>query len=317
MPFDNQIDNSKFTPEFNNGQGNNATDNQAQMSNPTSNVSGMANQDTNTDGQLDNNQVNNNAGQVQNNAQPEFETYDDLLAAYNDLKNEKDNRDKSYKELQKAFTKARQELSMNRKMNNNSNIQYDNVQQYRPTQYTNNIGGNFGMPFNSVGQYQAPNFNRQATPVIPDYNSYYYARQQQEQMQNYNKQQVNNTMIQLAVDGKIAELQAQDPDFDEVAVTMWDMIETDPYFKDVEFTSPDMAKNTVGIAYSMAKQKIDQAKTNIKINNARKEGYVNRQNKIMNNDLSNVANQRGARQTKKTAEQIAKESIINAKPLKF
>lgn len=320
MAFGQQIDNSKFTPEFHNGQSNNATVVQNTNTNPDNADVGQATQQQDMDGQLGNQQfVNNtniqNDGQGQS-AQPEFETQEDLLEAYNALKNEVANKDKSYKELQKAFTKARQEISMNKKLH--SNMQPNSVQSnqyYRPQQQTYSPMNNMYPQFNNgMGM---PNQQRQAIPVIPDYNSYAYARQQQEQMQNYNNQQVNQTMVQLAVDGKIAELQNQDPEFDEVAVAMWDMIENDPYFKDVEFTSPDMARNTVGIAYNMAKQKIEQAKTNIKINNAITEGYKNRQNKIMNNDMSNVATQRSARQQKKTAEEMVKENIINAKPLKF
>ena len=78
-------------------------------------------------------------------------------------------------------------------------------------------------------------------------------------------------MINMAAESKIAELKNADPNFDEVAGELWDVMENDEYFANIKFTDPEMTKNAIGAAYQMAKQKIETAKANIKISNAKAE----------------------------------------------
>ena len=68
----------------------------------------------------------------------------------------------------------------------------------------------------------------------------------------------------------------------------------------------------------MAKQKVEQAKMNIKINNARKDAYKNKQDKLINNDNSQGVNNQGQRQQQKvTPQDNVKSSIVSVKPVRF
>ena len=128
---------------------------------------------------------------------------------------------------------------------------------------------------------------------------------------------VNEAMINMAAESKITELKNADPDFDEVASELWNVMENDEYFANIKFTDPEMAKNAIGAAYQMAKQKVETAKANIKINNARTEAYNSKQQKVLNNDNSNVAKNNNKGQQKLSDEDKIKESIVGAKPIRF
>lgn len=314
------IDNKRFTPEYNNGQVSN--NNQAQQ-----NDDGVQNNNQ-TPMNIDNNNNVNDASQnagtnssvtdTQTSAQKytvagvEYDSVEDLMAALEE-------KDESYKNLQRDYTKKAQALSLMRKQNESPiNVNYGQqpyAQQpygypnYTQPPYGYNIGNNPSYPYN--GQTGLNNLNQIQN------NQAAIQRQRQMMQQVNNQVAMNQAMVQMSADNAVNELKQNDPDFDNVAPTLWELIDTDPYFSNVQFTSPDMVKQTIGIAYNMAKQKVEQAKMNIKVNNARKEAYNNKQNKLMNNDNSQGVNNNGQRQTKDTPQDNIKSSIVNVKPVRF
>lgn len=301
--FLNQVDNSKLTPEFN-GQGSNATTD-------TGNTQGNATPD-NTNVNPQDGQAQGNIGNVEEEGyqigDEHFDNVEDIIKAYTDTRNAADQLQKNYKNLQSDYTKKSQRLSMMNKMG------APNV-----GNYPNNILPNYNQNM-YPGNYQQGN-------MIPDFNAYMYNRGVMtngqvpvtQPMVQQRQATVDPSVIQMATDQKIAELRLQDQDFDDVAPILWDIIEQDPYFSNVKFTDVEMTKNTINLAYQMAKDRVNQARTNININNARREAYVNKQQKVANNDKSNVAGVGAAqnRQPKKTDAEIIKNSIIGAKPQKF
>ena len=299
--FNSNVDNSKLTPEFHQdngqGQGEQAADNtQQNVTNQNTNVTPDAGQVTQND----------NSG-IQSGDET-FENQDALLAAYNDMKEKMQAREKSYKELQGAYTKSRQEIAMRNKMaspNMNRPMQQPIMPQPMPNMY--NPVNPYNSPINQPYAYG----NRQ-NPIVPNYNPYY--NQQAQQMQQ--APLVNEAMINMAAESKIAELKNADPNFDEVAGELWDVMENDEYFANIKFTDPEMTKNAIGAAYQMAKQKIETAKANIKISNAKAEAYNSKQQKILNNDNSNVAKSNKGQQ-KQSDEDKIRQSIVGAKPLRF
>ena len=181
-----------------------------------------------------------------------------------------------------------------------------NAQPYaqQPYGYPNYGQPPVGIGLNNINQIQ----NNQAS----------IQRQRQMMQQVNNQVAMNQAMIQMSADNAVNELKQSDADFDNVAPTLWELIDTDPYFSNVQFTSPEMVKQTIGIAYNMAKQKVEQAKMNIKINNARKDAYKNKQDKLINNDNSQGVNNQGQRQQQKvTPQDSIKSSIVSVKPVIF
>lgn len=296
--FGNGIDNSKLTPEYN-GQGEQgATDNnnQGQTEDIIENQNGAPQVDGQAQGGEDNNEGGYQIGEQH------FDSIEDVISAYESMQKETEQLQKNYKNLQSDYTKKSQRLSM---MNKMGNVQNQNIAVQQPIQ-----------PARPYGQ----------GVQVPDFNTYMFGRDFQAQPNmGYTPQArpvsqptVDPAVIQMAADQKIAELRLQDQNFDEVSPVLWDIIETDPYFLNVKFTDIEMTKNTINLAYQMAKDRVNQAKANININNARKEAYISKQQKVINNDNSNVATQNNARQqNKKTAEDIIKDSIKGAKPQIF
>lgn len=299
--FNSNVDNSKLTPEFhqNDGQGQSG-----QAADTTQNAI-----DQNTNATPNNGQVAQNNVQGIQVGDETFENQEALLEAYNTMKTELQAREKSYKELQGAYTKSRQEIAMRNKMAT-PNMNRQVAQPIMPSPMPNMFNPNnpYNSPINSPYAYA----NRQNN-IAPNYNNGY------NQYNQYTVQQaslVNEAMINMAAESKITELKNSDPDFDEVAGELWNVMENDEYFANIKFTDPDMAKNAIGAAYQMAKQKVETAKANIKINNAKAEAYNSKQQKVLNNDNSNVAkNNKGQQQV--SDEDKIKESIVGAKPIKF
>ena len=323
--FGNNIDNSRFTPEFNNGQvnGNQQTNNSANSTQANAQVNAQVNAQANAqintqpNGNIDNsNNVtnnnpdvtpNNDTNQDDNGGQDtitvngvEYSSVEDVVAALNDAQ-------ERYKNLQRDYTKKSQKLSLMNKQNNSPiNMQYG-----QPFGYVNPNGfqqqmpqyGNTGMGLNNLNQIQD--------------NQMAIQRQRQMMQQVNNQVAMNQAMIQMAADNAVVDLKQQNPDFDEVAGTLWDLIDTDDYFSNIQFTSPEMVKQTINIAYNMAKQKVEQAKMNIKVNNARKEAYNNKKNKLINNDNSQGANPNSSRQKQETPQDHIKSSILGVKPIRF
>lgn len=296
--FNSNVDNSKLTPEFHQNDG------QGQSGQAADNTPNITNQGTNaapTDGQV----AQNNVQGIQSGDET-FENQEALLEAYNSMKTELEARNKSYKELQGAYTKSRQEIAMRNKMAT-PNMNRQVAQPIMPVQPMPNMY-NPNNPYNSpINQPFA--FGNRPNMAMPTYNQYYNQQAQQAPL-------VNEAMINMAAESKIAELKGADPDFDEVAGELWNIMENDGYFANIKFTDPDMAKNAIGAAYQMAKQKIEAAKANIKINNAKAEAYNNKQQKVLNNDNSNVAKNNKGQQPMSPEDKI-KGSIVSAKPIKF
>lgn len=308
--FGNRVDNSKLTPEFNNnGQGQvepQAADNNSQPVDNSNQQVQPAPQ--NIDGQT-------GVQDLGNQQQPTIEegikvgdetfaSQEDLLNAYAAMKENLETRETSYKNLQREYTKARQEISMRNKMA----TPMDNRQQPIMPQPMPNVFNPYVNPMQQpMGQRPIPNFN---------YNPYMDNIYNQQRVSAQSNATVNKAMIDMAAETKIMELKNADPNFDEIAGELWNIMDTDPYFSNIKFTDPDMATNAIGAAYQMAKQKIESAKANIKINNAKAEAYRSKQQKLVNNDNSNVANKTKNQPTKTDAEKV-KESIIGAKPLTF
>lgn len=313
MSLFNRVDNSKLTPEFHqgNGQGEQAADNGQGEITQNGNATPM------NEGQVAQPQPQQQQPQQQDvdgiQVDDEvFESQEDLLNAYRNMKNEMATREKSYKELQGAYTKSRQEIAMRNKIATpNRNRQVAPIMPQPMPNMPNmfNQGNPYNNPINQPYAYG----NRQNNFVAGYNNGYNPYMAQQQQMQ---QPIVNEAMINMAAEAKITELKNADPDFDEVAGELWDIMENDDYFANIKFTDPDMAKNAIGAAYQMAKQKVETAKANIKINNARVEAYTNKQQKMLNNDQSNVAKTNKGQQQKSDADKI-RESIVGAKPLKF
>ena len=299
--FGNKVDNSKLTPEFhNNGQGQNdtAANNQMNVQEPT-NTQGEQVVDNGQEPIVDGIQV----------GEEVFGSQEELIEAYNNMRSELENRNKSYKELQGEYTRSRQEIAMRNKMatpqNNRQPVQ-PIMPQPMPTMFNTNN------PY--VSQINNPYvYGNRQNPVIPNYNPYYGQQMQQAQQQ---APLVNEAMINMAAEAKIAELKNADPEFDDVASELWNIMENDEYFSHIKFTDPEVAKNAIGAAYQMAKQKVETAKVNIKVNNAKNDAYRNKQQKVVNNDNSNVANKNKNKVEKTDAEKV-KESILGAVPQRF
>lgn len=295
-----KIDNSVLTPEFhmenNNGQVTDVTD-MDQNQNP--NVGNQQPAPVPQDGQTGEGDEGGVQGiQVGDEV---FETQEDMIAAYQNIR-------KNYKELQGAYTKSRQEIAKQNKiarpMNTGMSNQQPVQQPINPYGYQPTVGQVFNRPM----QYQQPYVQQ------PYVQQPYYAQQQAQ-----NLEATNEALINLAIDNTINELKANDPEFDDVAVELWNIIndETTDIGR-IKFTDPATAKSVLGAAYNTAKQKVELAKANIKINNARNEAYRSKQSKLANNDNSNVAskgNRQGAQEL--SPEEIIKQGIIGAKPQKF
>lgn len=300
--FNSNVDNSKLTPEFhqNDGQGQGG-----QSADNTPNVTNQNIDTTPNDGQV----VQNNPDNIQVGDET-FENQDALLEAYNHMKTELQAREKSYKELQGAYTKSRQEIAMRNKMatpNMNRQVAQPIMPPPMPNMY--NPNNPYNSPINQPFAY-ANRQNNFAAGYNNGYNPYTVQQVQQAPL-------VNEAMINMAAESKITELKNADPDFDEVASELWNVMENDEYFANIKFTDPEMAKNAIGAAYQMAKQKVETAKANIKINNARTEAYNSKQQKVLNNDNSNVAKNNNKGQQKVSDEDKIKESIVGAKPIRF
>lgn len=302
MPaFGDAVDNSKLTPEFhmNEGQVNDTADNNKENEPNISN--------TPQDGQVLDNEGNQDGIVV---GDETFNSQEDLINAYNNMKQELETRTNSYKELQSAYTKSRQEIALRNKRavpnNPNRNVTIPPMPPVQPIQ--NPYGGQQFNPYYNpyMGMNnQVPRVNPIMPQQYPDY---------QEQQNSVDK--VNQAMIDMAIDNKIMELKASDKEFDEVASELWNVINEDEIFKDMSFVNADQARNAIDTAYRMAKQNIAVAKANIKVSNAKAEAYQSKQEKILNNDVSNVAKQNN-KQQEKTAEQKVKDSILGAKPQIF
>lgn len=299
--FGNKVDNSKLTPEFhNNGQGQNdtAANNQMNVQEPT-NSQGEQVVDNGQEHIVDGIQV----------GEEVFGSQEELIEAYNNMRSELENRNKSYKELQGEYTRSRQEIAMRNKMATPQNNRQP-VQPIMPQQMPN--------MYNPANPYYSP-INQPYAGVNPRvggptvnaqmYNPYMGNVQQQAPV-------VNEAMINMAAEAKIAELKNADPEFDDVASELWNIMENDEYFSHIKFTDPEVAKNAIGAAYQMAKQKVETAKVNIKVNNAKNDAYRNKQQKVVNNDNSNVANKNKNKVEKTDAEKV-KESILGAVPQRF
>lgn len=299
--FGNKVDNSKLTPEFNNnGQGQNdaAVNNQ------------MSAQDlTNSQGeQVVNNGQEPNVEGIQV-GEEVFNSQEELIEAYNNMRAELENRNKSYKELQGEYTRSRQEIAMRNKMATPQNNRQP-VQPIMPQQMPNmyNPANPYYSPINQP--YAGANPRVSGQPIGAQmYNPYMANTQPQAPI-------VNEAMINMAAEAKIAELKNADPEFDDVASELWNIMENDEYFANIKFTDPEMAKNAIGAAYQMAKQKVETAKVNIKVNNAKNDAYRNKQQKVVNNDNSNVANKNKGKVEKTDVEKV-KESILGAIPQRF
>lgn len=311
--FGNNIDNSRFTPEFNNGQvnvnqqtnnGADSTQNNAQINTqPNGNIdnsNNVTNNNPDVTPDNDDNQDNNGGQNAITVNGVEYSSVEDVVAALTDAQ-------ERYKNLQRDYTRKSQKLSLMNKQNNSPiNMQYG-----QPFGYVNPNGfqqqmpqyGNTGMGLNNLNQIQD--------------NQMAIQRQRQMMQQVNNQVAMNQAMIQMAADNAVVDLKQQNPDFDEVAGTLWDLIDTDDYFSNIQFTSPEMVKQTINIAYNMAKQKVEQAKMNIKVNNARKEAYNNKKNKLINNDNSQGANPNSGRQKQETPQDHIKSSILGVKPIRF
>lgn len=299
--FGNKVDNSKLTPEFhNNGQGQNdtAANNQMNVQEPT-NTQGEQVVDNGQEPIVDGIQV----------GEEVFGSQEELIEAYNNMRSELENRNKSYKELQGEYTRSRQEIAMRNKMATPQNNRQP-VQPIMPPPMPN--------MYNPANPYYSP-INQPYAGVNPRvggptvnaqmYNPYMGNVQQQAPV-------VNEAMINMAAEAKIAELKNADPEFDDVASELWNIMENDEYFSHIKFTDPEVAKNAIGAAYQMAKQKVETAKVNIKVNNAKNDAYRNKQQKVVNNDNSNVANKNKNKVEKTDAEKV-KESILGAVPQRF
>lgn len=309
MEFGNQVDNSKLTPEFHQaGQGQQVATDNNQQQNLNQNVEApQGGQANNAGNQIQNN--NNNVEGIQVGDEV-FATQEDLIAAYNDMKANLETRNNSYKELQSAYTKSRQEIAIRNKMARpeNAEVQPTGVpfnqpvfnNPYRPP--VQSYGG--VQPFVGVNPQMAAGFNNPYLNQIP-------------RQSDQSSAVVNEAMINMAIENKIVELKSADPNFDEVAGELWNIMDTDKYFSRIKFTDPEMAKNSIEAAYQLAKQKVETAKANIKANNARTEAYNAKQTKVLNNDVSNVANRGKGQQTEKTDAEKIKEEILGAKPLRF
>lgn len=309
MEFGNQVDNSKLTPEFHQaGQGQQVATDNNQQQNLNQNVEApQGGQASNAGNQIQNN--NNNVEGIQVGDEV-FATQEDLIAAYNDMKANLETRNNSYKELQSAYTKSRQEIAIRNKMARpeNAEVQPTGVpfnqpvfnNPYRPP--VQPYGG--VQPFVGVNPQMAAGFNNPYLNQIP-------------RQSDQSSAVVNEAMINMAIENKIVELKSADPNFDEVAGELWNIMDTDKYFSRIKFTDPEMAKNSIEAAYQLAKQKVETAKANIKANNARTEAYNAKQTKVLNNDVSNVANRGKGQQTEKTDAEKIKEEILGAKPLRF
>ena len=305
-----QIDNSRFTPEYNQGQANQTTT--VPNTTPTDGqVDEGAQPTVPSDAGIQTEQNNGTQAPVDGQASEpivigdkSFDSVDDLIAAYNSLNT-------SYDNIRKDYTKKAQELSLRKKQDMSANrMTYPNVPFQQPNQvnpFNQQVAQN-----NPYMQYNNPYYTNASQP-----NSMEQIAQRQQQMMSQVNQQVamNQAMIQMAADNAINELRTTDASFNEVAPELWDVIDTDPYFSTVQFDSPEMVKNTVQMAYTIAKQRIEQAKANIQINNAKKEAYKSKQNKITNNDASNGV---AKRQTPPaTPEDNIKKGIIDVKPVRF
>ena len=303
--FGNKVDNSKLTPEFhNNGQGQNdtAANNQMNVQEPT-NTQGEQVVDNGQEHIVDGIQV----------GEEVFGSQEELIEAYNNMRSELENRNKSYKELQGEYTRSRQEIAMRNKMatpqNNRQPVQ-PIIPQPMPNMYNpvNPYYSPINQPYAGVNpRVGGPTVNGQM------YNPYMGNAQPQAQAQ---APVVNEAMINMAAEAKIAELKNADPEFDDVASELWNIMENDEYFSHIKFTDPEVAKNAIGAAYQMAKQKVETAKVNIKVNNAKNDAYRNKQQKVVNNDNSNVANKNKNKVEKTDAEKV-KESILGAVPQRF
>ena len=292
MPGDflNGVDNSILTPEYN-GQGNQGTTDSVQE---TGNIGEQVQGAPQVDGQAQDTGAN-VAQEGYQIGEEHFDNVEALIEAYQNMQAASDQLQKNYKNLQSDYTKKAQRLSM---MNKIGTQNLGNAGQVRPMVQP--------MP--------------QQQQLTPDFNSYMFGREFQRAQQppiNYAQPTVDASVIQMAADQKIAELRLQDQEFDEVSPILWDVIETDPYFANVKFTDIDMTKNAIDLAYQMAKSKVNQAKANININNARKEAYQAKQQKVLNNDASNVANGSGKRTPAKSDVDKIRESILGAKPQRF
>lgn len=299
MLFGEGIDNSKLTPEYNNGQGEGNATEQNQNNAGVPEV-----QPTPNDGQVGGDEGNQQVPTGIQVGEETFESQEDFISAYNNMKKELETRNASYKELQGAYTKSRQELALRNKIATPMNTGFQ-----QPVRQP--IGNPMNPYASSIQQQQFGNNAIQG--VNPMFNFNQYAAQQQQQIDDASKQ----TMITMAIESKILELKTTDPEFDEVATELWNIMD-DPneMFANMRFTDPDMAKNMIHTAYTMAKQRVNAAKANIKINNAKNEAYQSKQQKLQNNDNSNVAN-KGKGQPEKTDEQKIKDSILQAKPIRF
>lgn len=309
MEFGNQVDNSKLTPEFHQaGQGQQVATDNNQQQNLNQNVEApQGGQANNAGNQIQNN--NNNVEGIQVGDEV-FATQEDLIAAYNDMKANLETRNNSYKELQSAYTKSRQEIAIRNKMARpeNAEVQPTGVQFNQPVfnnPYRLPVQPYGGVqPFVGVNPQMAAGFNNPYLNQMP-------------RQSDQSSAVVNEAMINMAIENKIVELKSADPNFDEVAGELWNIMDTDKYFSRIKFTDPEMAKNSIEAAYQLAKQKVETAKANIKANNARTEAYNAKQTKVLNNDVSNVANRGKGQQTEKTDAEKIKEEILGAKPLRF
>ena len=303
--FNGGVNNSKLTPEFNR-QGNAATDGNNDAKDNQVQEGTIDNVDNNPNVTEGNNnqptQTNDNVYAYDENEV--FNSPEEIMEALREARNLASQRENDFKNLQRDYTKKSQRLAFLDKMGNR-NERVNNV--------TPNVGAQTNQMFYN---------NNNQQDVIPDFNSFMYgnnfAARNMPAYQRPVAQQpvVDASIIQMAADQAVMELKAQDADFDEVAPVLWDVIENDPYFAGVQFTDIAMTKNTIGLAYQMAKNKINQARANININNAKNEAYKNKQQKLVNNDNSaNVAGGQNKRQAnKKTDEDMIKDSIIGAKP---
>lgn len=305
MVLGNQVDNSKLTPEFNQGgQGQQVTaDDNNQTQNQAGNVTPQDNGQVTEPAQPTGNEI-----QV---GEEIFESQEALIEAYNNMKADLEARNNSYKELQGAYTKSRQEIAMRNKMARpaNTGSQQPLVQPIMPPNFYNS-------PYRQPAQ---PYVNQPYGGINPQMVNGYnnpYGMNTMARPQEQSSAVVNEAMINMAVENKIIELKSQDPNFDEVAGELWTIMDTDEYFSKIKFTDPEMAKNSINAAYQLAKQKVEAAKANLKINNAKKEAYYNKQQKVLNNDVSNVAN-KGKGQIEKTDAEKIKDSILGARPQIF
>lgn len=306
--FNNNAHLSKLTPEYNNGDNN--VEDEGNVQNPVQDGTINPEGDNNPAGDGNSTQANGTNDTVYAYDENEvFNSPEEIMEALRNARALANQRENDFKNLQRDYTRKSQRLAFLDKMGGGG----------RNTG-VNNVTPQIGAPTNPM--YYNPN----QSDVIPDFNSFMFGNN----FANNNipaypqasrqQQVVDASVIQMAADQAVMELRAQDADFDEVAPILWDIIENDPYFAGVQFSDINMTKNTIGLAYQMAKNKINQAKANININNARKEAYNNKQQKLVNNDNSaNMSGGQNKRQqnNKKTDEEIIKDSIIASKPKFF